>query len=268
MKRVIITEEQEKNLARILNEEIQQIPVPKSTGKPYTIDPDKVLVVKKFLDNNFKKGNLERIGANGMPEKVRIVTMFASNGEPLKSLYEEDLQDLLIEKFKNMFTDKLCRKLFLKQVMKDWFDDKIGVFGNLSVNRLMEAVETSNVNIYYHGGNLKDDLWYNGVLWLTPQDYYAKSYAEHAGNPTIWEVKIDESKINAASLNDMGNDAFDPYYPDKKSIQLAINEGYNAYYMDYDSDDAEGLCLLSTEPVVSVRQLSEEEYNMIEDWEE
>ena len=138
MKRVIITEEQEKKLIKMLNEEtqVQQIPVPKSTGKPYSIDPDKVLVVKKFLDNNFKKGNLERIGASGMPEKVRIVSMFASNGELLKSLYEEDLQDLLIDKFKNMFKDTVCRDLFMKQVMKDWFDNKIGVFGNLSVNCL------------------------------------------------------------------------------------------------------------------------------------
>lgn len=137
MKKIIITEEQEKKLAQILKEEeIQQIPVPKSTGKPYTVDPDKVLVVKKFLDNNFKKGNLERIGVDGMPEKVRVVTMFSSAGEPLKSLYKEDLQDLLIEKFKNMFSDKICRELFMKQVMNDWFDDKIGVLGNLSVNML------------------------------------------------------------------------------------------------------------------------------------
>ena len=141
MKNVIITEEQERKLISLLKEDsdvqIQKMPVPKSTGKPYSIDPDKVLVVKKFLDNNFKKGNLERIGANGMPEKVRIVSMFSSTGEPLKSLYEQDLQDLLIEKFKNMFNDHICRELFMKQVVKDWFDDKIGVLGNLSVNRLM-----------------------------------------------------------------------------------------------------------------------------------
>lgn len=141
MKNIIITEEQERKLISILKEDsdiqVQRLPVPKSTGKPYSIDPDKVLVVKKFLDNNFKKGNLERIGGDGMPEKVRIVSMFASNGEPLKSLYEQDLQDLLIEKFKNMFTDHVCRELFMKQIVKDWFDDKIGVLGNLSVNRLM-----------------------------------------------------------------------------------------------------------------------------------
>ena len=140
MKKLIITEQQEKNLIKILNEDFninaQQLPVPKSAGKPYTVDPDNVLIVKKFLDKNFEKGNIERIGVNGMPEKIRIVTMFSSTHEPLKSLYEEDLYDLLIEKFKNMYLDKKHRELFFKQLIKDWFIDKIGVFGNLSVNCL------------------------------------------------------------------------------------------------------------------------------------
>lgn len=138
MKRIIITEAQEQKLIEILNNEelpvVQQMPVSKKANKPYCVDPDKVKVVKSFLDNNFQKNNLERIGANGMPEKVRIVTMFSSTGEPLKNLYDEDLHDLLIEKFKKMFLDKNERSLFLKQVMNDWFDNKIGVHGTLSVN--------------------------------------------------------------------------------------------------------------------------------------
>lgn len=137
MKRVIITEEQEKRLIEILNNgEVQQMPVPKKTNKPYYIDPDKVKIVQKFLDDNFQKNQLERIGSNGMPEKVRIVTMNSSTGEPLKNLYDEDLHDLLIEKFKKMFLDQDERSLFLKQVMNDWFDNKIGVHGTLSVNCL------------------------------------------------------------------------------------------------------------------------------------
>jgi hypothetical protein len=46
------------------------------------------------------------------------------------------LEDLLIEKFKNMFIDKVERQKFLHQVLDDWFNDKIGMFGNLSVNIL------------------------------------------------------------------------------------------------------------------------------------
>ena len=109
----------------------------KHENKPYSISPDKVKIVKRFLDTNFKKGNYDDIGPDGMPRRTRIVAMIAPTGDVLKNMYQEDLLDLLIEKFKNMFLDHTERELFLKQVMKDWFDDKIGVFGNLSVNRLL-----------------------------------------------------------------------------------------------------------------------------------
>jgi dGTP triphosphohydrolase len=58
------------------------------------------------------------------------------NGEILQNLGEMQLEDLLIEKFKNMFIDKVERQKFLHQVLQDWFNDKIGMFGNLSVNIL------------------------------------------------------------------------------------------------------------------------------------
>lgn len=138
MRKIIITESQKNKLFELLSEEtvIQQMPVNKKMNKPYTINPDKVLVVKKFLDNNFKKGNIERIGNNGMIETVPIVSMMSSTGEPLKNLYKEDLCDLLIENFKKMFLDKIERELFMKQIIEDWFNNKISVHGLLSVNHL------------------------------------------------------------------------------------------------------------------------------------
>ncbi len=130
-------------------------------------------------------------------------------------------------------------------------------------NRILN--EQSSVEIYYHGGNLKE----NGFIWLTPQDYYAKEYAKEMANPAIYEFKIDESKIKPISIFDIESIVganFDPYDPSEEEIQLVVSEGYNAYYLDYDSFNAEGLCLLSKEPIVSVRRLTEKEYNMIEDW--
>ena len=62
--------------------------------------------------------------------------MLTSGGDILQNLGELQLEDLLIEKFKNMFIDKVERQKFLHQVMNDWFDDKIGMFGNLSVKHL------------------------------------------------------------------------------------------------------------------------------------
>ena len=139
MMKLVITEEQSNRLAKMLKEEVYQMPpnVGKHEGKPYTINPDKVKIVKNFLDKNFKKCNYDYIGSNGMPTRMRIVAMVTPTGDVLRNMKQEDLLDLLIDKFQNMFLDHVERELFLKQVMKDWFDDKINVFGNLSVNRLI-----------------------------------------------------------------------------------------------------------------------------------
>lgn len=137
MKKVIISEQQEKELIKKLNEEIYQMPVDKKMNKPYTINPDKVLVVKKFLDGNFQKGNAEFIGNNGRLVKVRMIGIPDSSGESLRDLTPDNLVDLLIDRFKNMFLDQKERELFMKQVVKDWINDKITVNGILTVNRLI-----------------------------------------------------------------------------------------------------------------------------------
>lgn len=134
MKRLIITEEQVKALSNaIRSNDNEELPV---KSGPYVIDPEKVLLVKKYLDTNFKKGTIENIGPDGFPAKVKIAGMLTSGGDILQNLGELQLEDLLIEKFKNMFIDKVERQKFLHQVMNDWFDDKIGMFGNLSVKHL------------------------------------------------------------------------------------------------------------------------------------
>ena len=139
-KKIIINEEQAKELFG-LNEEFYQEPAPqipdmKKANKPYCIDPEKVKIVKKFLDKGFQKGNYETIGSNGFPQQQRIVAMLGSDGSILKNMYVEQLQDLLIDKFQNMFSDHDERELFFKQLINDWFNNKIGVLGTLSVNHL------------------------------------------------------------------------------------------------------------------------------------
>ena len=138
MKKFVINEKQEKELIKRLNEEIYQMPVDKKANKPYCINPDKVLIVKKFLDKTFQPHDYEKIGSNGMPVKMKVVSMNASNGEPLKYMYKEQLHDLLVDRFQNMFLDKNERDLFMKQVIEDWLNCKIGLFGNLTKNYLSE----------------------------------------------------------------------------------------------------------------------------------
>lgn len=137
-RRFIINEEQEKELIRRINEEVYQMPVDKKMNKPYCINPEKVLIVKKFLDKTFKVHDFEKIGSNGMPIITKVFSMNASNGEPLKYMYKTQLHDLLIDRFQNMFLDKTERSLFLKQVIEDWMNGTIGIFGTLSKNSLME----------------------------------------------------------------------------------------------------------------------------------
>lgn len=148
MKKIIINEKQEKEIAKLLKEEVYQMPVDKKANKPYCINPEKVLIVKKFLDKSFKAHDYEKIGSSGMPIRIKVFSLNASNGEPLKYMYKDQLHDLLIDRFQNMFSDKIERSLFMKQVIDDWVNGSIGVFGNLSTNRLIaENISNEEIDI-------------------------------------------------------------------------------------------------------------------------
>lgn len=128
----------------------------------------------------------------------------------------------------------------------------------------------SNIQTYYHGGDSRYELWYDDLLWLTPEDYYAKQYAIEVDEPVIWEVIIDEDKLNDIALFDLDGytrgSYFDAYKPSKKTLKLAYEDGYNCYYMEYDSFNASGLCLFfDKSPIVSVRKLTKEEYDLIDE---
>ena len=142
MKKIILSERQSRELSRILNEEdirVAQMPVDKGANEPYTIDPEKVKVVRKYLDNGFEHKDYEDVGPDGYPRISKIIVMKAANGEPLKAMYTNQLTDLLIDRFQDMFLDKIERELFMKQVTKDWLNGKISPFGLLSVNCLRKG---------------------------------------------------------------------------------------------------------------------------------
>ena len=61
-KKIIITEKQEQTLLEHLIME-----------QTFVIEPNKVLLVKAYLDKNFHKGKLAQFGANGMPEEIPVV---------------------------------------------------------------------------------------------------------------------------------------------------------------------------------------------------
>ena len=127
--KLILTEKQVAKLYKFMLQE--------EMGKQYSYSPEKVLIVKKYLDDNFKKGSIEGIGDDGMPTNTCIVAMInPQTGNVAQNMYDYQLLELLIDKFQNMFVDKEERSKFLGQVMRDWYEDKIGLYGSLSVNYL------------------------------------------------------------------------------------------------------------------------------------
>lgn len=119
-KKIIITEVQEQALLECLVME-----------QTYPIDPNKVLLVKQYLDKHFKKGSLEQFGANGMPQVISVVGVL-SGGNVVKNLTAQQLLDILENEFRGMFTDKIQKTKFLAQVIKDWYAGKITKDGLLS----------------------------------------------------------------------------------------------------------------------------------------
>lgn len=139
-RRLIINEEQEKELIRILNEENDaetfKMPVDKKMNKPYSINPENVLLVKKHLDKNFKKAKYSKIGANGRPCIVDVVGMQDGLGNILKYMYKDQLKDYLLDYYQKMFSDENESSLFFDKVIDSWFKNKINMFGMLDVNHL------------------------------------------------------------------------------------------------------------------------------------
>lgn len=95
---------------------------------------DKVLMVKKFLDNGFARQLQDDIDENGYPKKKCVAIMLSIDKQPLKTMAMRELLLMLDDKFNSMVKDEKDRRNFLKQIIRDWFDNKISKQGLLSVN--------------------------------------------------------------------------------------------------------------------------------------
>lgn len=103
-------------------------------------------------------------------------------------------------------------------------------------------------------------------LWLTPDDFYAKEYLDNEPNKVIVEYKIDENLLNPASIYEMDEilgEEIDVYNPSEEKLKTIYANGYNCFYLEYDSYNATGLCLFDTKPIISKRILSDKEVENI-----
>ena len=127
-KRVILNEEQLGAVLKTMASDVL------GDEKRYPVNPQQVLIVKDFLDNTFEKGLMDNLDNSGMPCQTQIVIMKGPSGQEIKKMFKEDLEDLLNEKYKNMFKSDNQREKFIKQLVSDWFDEKISTYGLLSKN--------------------------------------------------------------------------------------------------------------------------------------
>lgn len=121
-KNIYITENQLKHIIR------------ETSLTKYFVEPNKVLVIKKYLDDNFAKGGIPNIGEDGYPSTMPIVALKGTDGQVARNMSDKQLFALLLDKFKNVYSDDIRKKRFLQQLMKDWYYDKISKEGLLSVN--------------------------------------------------------------------------------------------------------------------------------------
>ena len=128
-KRIIIREDQLKDL-------VSTVTVPAIPAVQYPIDPTKVLIVKKFLDSAFKRGYRNEIAADGSTVAVAVISKLYPDGDVAEEMDMQTLKDLLMDKYQDIYSEEDRRDKFLGQVMKDWYNNKIGLYGSLSVNHL------------------------------------------------------------------------------------------------------------------------------------
>lgn len=120
----------------IINEEIENRWFKQILSESFYPTTERVLMIKRFLDGNFQRSEIDDIGEDGYPKKVKSVVLMSNNKQPLKTMSQDELLILLDDKFNHMISDKNDRKKFFRQIIKDWMENRISKEGILSVNFL------------------------------------------------------------------------------------------------------------------------------------
>lgn len=134
------------------------------------------------------------------------------------------------------------------------------------MNRINES--SSDIGTYYRACS-RDEAegkFKLFSLWLTPDDFYAKESLDNEPNKVIVEYKIDENLLNPTSIPEMDEilgEEIDVYDPSEEELKTIYANGYNCFYLEFDSYNAVELCLFDTKPIISKRILSNKEVENI-----
>ena len=86
-------------------------------------------MVKKFLDDNFKRGTMDKMDDNGNPEKYEVVVLLTQDKKPVKAMTDKQLFYYLQSRFKDILPEGE-RDEFLKDIIKKWYYKKISKVGS------------------------------------------------------------------------------------------------------------------------------------------
>lgn len=118
-----------------INEKIEQNIINQLLVESFNPSAEKVLIIKDYLDKNFKQAHMDDIDSNGYPQKVGVINMIVDD-QVVKTLQGDEMLMLLDDKFAKIMKDKNDRHKFLKQVLLDWYHNNIKKNGLLSVNTI------------------------------------------------------------------------------------------------------------------------------------
>lgn len=113
----------------IITEQQEQLIINKMLSEATEYE-DKVLAVKKYLDANFQRGNIDKMGEDGMPAKEEVAVMLTGDKKPVRTMTDVQLFYLLQSRFKNILQGE-DRDKFLKKVLRAWYGKKITDNGNI-----------------------------------------------------------------------------------------------------------------------------------------
>ena len=63
-----------------------------SLDSKYSVEPEKVKIVVKFLDDNFLKGGIPVIGEDGYPSTTPIVALKGTDGQVARNMTDQQLE--------------------------------------------------------------------------------------------------------------------------------------------------------------------------------
>lgn len=148
---------------------------------------------------------------------------------------------------------------------------------NEEINKLKRSIIKENENTlekWYRGYNSRYGSDKTHLIWLT-DIVEARTYGNR-----VEEVTIDKSKLKDIDIDDLYYDFLVPEYGyedvdyyeegtwapeeglDYRECEALMVRGYNCYY--FNTNDADCICMWDKSPIVSRRELSREEFENIE----